>query len=138
MLECIAMALASAGTLKLGKQCASNMPANPQPAKKNCSAHVVGKLDDNCKGSGSATEDDSKAEHKEVQQCLLQPVTLSAAAAAALSHLHHIQHHALHTAATVIVQLEPIPVANTCTAHLQLQTRRCLLDNIEVPPKPLH
>ena len=58
--------LASVGTLKLGKQCMSSMPADPQPTKKNCGAHMIGKLDDNHKGSGSATKDDSKAEHKEV------------------------------------------------------------------------
>jgi hypothetical protein len=66
MLERIAMTLASAGTLKLGKRCASSTQADLWPTKKNCGAHVVGKLDDDHKGSGSATEDDSEVEHKEV------------------------------------------------------------------------
>jgi hypothetical protein len=68
MLEHIAMASASAsaGTLKLGKQRTSNIPANPWPTK-NCSAHAVGKLDNNLKGSGSTAKDGSEAECEEVQ-----------------------------------------------------------------------
>jgi hypothetical protein len=56
------------------------MQADPQPTKKNCAAHVVGKLDDDREGSGSATKDDSEAEHEEVQECLLRLATPSPAA----------------------------------------------------------
>ena len=58
----------------------SSMLADPWPMKKNCSAHVVGKLDNDHEGSGSATENDSEAEHEEVQQCLLWLATPSLAA----------------------------------------------------------
>ena len=66
VLKRIAMTLASAGTLKLGKQRVSSTQADPRPTKKNCSAHVVGKLNNDREGSGSATEDDSEAECEEV------------------------------------------------------------------------
>ena len=145
MLEHIAMTLAGAGTLKLGKRCTSSTQADPWPTKKNCGAHVVGKLDDDHKGSGSATEDDSEAEHKEVQECLLQLATLSPAA--------QQQHRAIFTAFSTVPRVLPqsrscsrSPSAHPCrqlphttpaTANANTKVSlRLFMGGIKVPMKP--
>jgi hypothetical protein len=145
VLERIAMTLAGAGTLKLGKRRASSTQADPWPTKKNCAVHVVGKLDDDCEGSGSATEDDSEAEREEVQECLLRPATPSPAA--------QQQHRAIFTAFSTVPRALPqsrscsqSPSAHPChqlphttpaTANANAKVSlRLFMGGVEVPMKP--